>query len=205
MNRCVLRVLSVVVSLALLNGCRTYERLEAELFAAQRTNQQLIDQYNRLQQHTDARRAAVAISADDVAGVEGAEVENGGLRLGADSLFDLGKAALKDGEGDRIPVLDDVAAMLKDRYPGQKIIVEVYTGNEPLEEAREGHQYNIQLGLQRAANVFKYLNLKHGIPEERVAIFSSGTGQLPGAETAGSLQPNGKNRRVVFRLSAHSY
>ena len=202
MNNCVLRMLSAAVLPALLSGCGTHERLHQELMEAQRTNQQLIDQYNRLQQHTDARRSAVAISADDIAGVAGAEVENGGLRLGADSLFDLGKASLK---GERIDVLDDVATMLKDRYPGQKIIVEVHTDNEPLEEARAGYEYNIQLGLQRAANVFKYLNLKHGIPEERVAIFSSGTGKLPSAEPFGSRQGEGKNRRVVFRLSAHSY
>ena len=202
MNNCVLRVLSAAVLLALLSGCGTYDQLHEELMAAQRTNQQLIDQYNRLQQHTDARRAAVAISADDIAEVTGAEVENGGLRLGADSLFDPGKASLK---GDRIPVLDDVAGMLKERYPGQKIIVEVHTDNEALEEARDGYQYNIQLGLQRAANVFKYLNLNHGIPEERVAIFSSGTGKLPSADPAGSGQGKRKNRRVVFRLSAHSY
>ena len=109
MNRCVLRVLSAVVSLVLLSSCGTYERLQEELELAQRTNQQLID------------------------------------------------------------------------------------------------QYSIQLGLERATNVFKYLNLKHGIPEERVAIFSSGSGKPPSAEKAGSLQGTGKNRRVVFRLSAHSY
>ena len=202
MNRCVLRVLSAVVSLVLLSSCGTYERLQGELELAQRTNQQLIDQYNRLQQHTDARRSAVAISAEDIAGVEGAEVENGGLRLDAESLFDPGRASLK---AVRIPVLDEVAAMLKGRYPGQNIIVEVHTDDEPLEEERGAYQYSIQLGLERATNVFKYLNLKHGIPEERVAIFSSGPGKPPNAEKAGSLQGAGKNRRVVFRLSAHSY
>ena len=202
MNRCVLRVLCSVVALVLLNGCGTYERLTAELMAAQRTNQQLIDQYNRLQQHTNARRAAVAISAGDIAGVEGAEVENGGLRLGAESLFDPGQASLKS---DRIPVLDEIAALLKDRYPGQKIIVEVHTGDESLEAGEGTYQYRIQLGLERATNVFKYFNLKHGIPEERVAIFSSGTGKPPGSETAGSAPGVGKNQRVVFRLSAHRY
>lgn len=202
MNRCVLHVLCSVVSLVLLNGCGTYERLDAELMAAQRTNQQLIDQYNRLQQHTNARRAAVAISAADIAGVEGAEVENGGLRLGAESLFDPGQASLKS---ERIPALDKIAALLKDSYPGQKIIVEVHTGDEPLDTAAGGYQYRIQLGLERATNVFKYLNLEHGIPEERVAIFSSGTGKPPSSETAGSLQGGGKNQRVVFRLSAHRY
>ncbi len=200
MNSYVLRLLSAAGFLVVLSGCGTYDRLHEELMEAQRTNQQLIDQYNRLQQRTDARRAAVAISADDIAAVAGAEVENGGLRLGADSLFDLGKASLK---GDQVPVLDEVAAMLKDRYPGQKIIVEVHTDREALQEPPDGHQSNLQLGLQRGASVFKYLNLKHGIPEERVAIFSSGTGKLPGSEPAGPGQ--GKSRRVVFRLSAHSY
>lgn len=202
MNRRVLYVFPAAVSLALLSGCVAYDRLQGELELAQRTNQQLIDQYNRLQQHTDAQRSAVAISPDDIAGVEGAEVENGGLRLGADSLFDPGKAVLK---GDSLPVLDEVAVMLKGKYSGQKIIVEVHTDNEPPGETGEGYEYNLQLGLQRAANVFKYLNLKHGIPEERVAIFSFGTGKPLSTETVQTLQGRRKNRRVVFRLSAHSY
>ena len=202
MSSSVLRLMAAALFVPLLAGCVSYEKLKVQLYQAERANEQLIDQYNRLQQHTNARRAAVAISAGDIAGVEGAEVENGGLRLGAESLFDPGQASLKS---DRIPVLDEIAALLKDRYPGQKIIVEVHTGDESLEAGGRTYQYRIQLGLERATNVFKYFNLKHGIPEERVAIFSSGTGKPPGSEAAGSAPGAGKNQRVVFRLSAHRY
>ena len=82
MSRYVLRVFSAAVPLPLLllSCCAAYDRLQGELELAQRTNQQLIDRYNRLQQRTDARRSAVTISAPGIAGVGGAEVENGGLR-----------------------------------------------------------------------------------------------------------------------------
>ena len=203
MSRYVLRVFSAAVPLPLLlSGCAAYDRLQGELELAQRTNQQLIDRYNRLQQRTDARRSAVTISAPGIAGVEGAEVENGGLRPGAESLFDPGKAVLK---GDRLPVLDEVTEMLKGEYSGQKIIVEVDTDNEPLEETDGAYEYNLHPGFERAANVFKHLNLKHGIPEERVAIFRFGTGKPLSPEVAQTLPGRRKNRRVVFRLGAQSY
>ena len=88
---------------------------------------------------------------------------------------------------------------------GQKIIVEGHTDNEPLEQVAGASEYNLKLGFERATNVFKYLNLKHGIPQERVAIFSYGTSKPLSPETGHSPAERKKNRRVVFRLSAHHY
>ena len=197
-----LRTLAAVLSVLFLPGCESYERLKGELDRAERANEQLIDQYNRLQQRRDAQRAAVAISPGDIAGIEGAEVEDGGLSLGAGFLFNSGEAGLKS---EQLPVLDEVAKMLKTKYSGQKIIVEGHTDNEPLEQVTGASEYNLKLGFERATNVFKYLNLKHGISQERVALFSYGTSKPLRPETGHSPEGRKKNRRVVFRLSAHHY
>ena len=196
-----LRTLAAVLSVLFLPGCESYERLKGELDRAERANDQLIDQYNRLQQRRDAQRAAVAISPGDIAGIEGAEVEDGGLSLGAGFLFNSDEAGLKS---EQLPVLDEVAKMLKPKYSGQKIIVEGHT-DKPLEQVTGASEYNLKLGFERATNVFKYLNLKHGIPQERVAIFSYGTSKPLSPETGHSPAERKKNRRVVFRLSAHHY
>ena len=155
-----------------------------------------------MQQRRDAQRAAIAISPSDIPGIEGAEVEDGGLSLGAGSLFNSGEAGLKS---EQIPVLDEVAKMLKTKYSGQKIIVEGHTDNESLEQAAGASEYNLKLGFERATSVFKYANLKHGIPQERVAIFSYGTSKPLSPGTGHSPEGRKKNRRVVFRLSAHHY
>ena len=165
-------------------------------------NEQLIDQYNRLQQNRNAQRSVVAISQGDIAGIDGAEVEDGGLSLGAEFLFNSGDSKLKSEE---VPVLDEVAKMLKTKYSGQKIIVEGHTDNDPGKETNKDRQYNLKLGFDRASNVFKYLNLKHGIPQDRVAILSYGMSKPLNPETGHTPEGRKKNRRVVFRLSAHHY
>jgi len=201
-----LRWMAAVLFLPFLAGCGSYEKLKGELHQAERANEQLIDQYNRLQQRRNAQKSAVAISQGDIAGIDGAEVEDGGLSLGAEFLFNSGESRLKS---EQLPVLDEIATMLKTKYSGQKIIVEGHTDNEPGKKPGEPtgglSEYNLRLGFDRASNVFKYLNLKHGIPRDRIAIFSYGTSKPLNPETGHTPQGRQKNRRVVFRLSAHHY
>ena len=202
MSSSVLRLVAAALFLPLMAGCVSYEKLKVQLYQAERANEQLIDQYNRLQQNRNAQRSVVAISQGDIAGIDGAEVEDGGLSLGAEFLFNSGDSKLKSEE---VPVLDEVAKMLKTKYSGQKIIVEGHTDNEPGKETNEDRQYNLKLGFDRASNVFKYLNLKHGIPQDRVAILSYGMSKPLNPETGHTPEGRKKNRRVVFRLSAHHY
>ena len=202
MSSPVLRLMTAALFLPLMAGCVSYEELKVQLYQAERANEQLIDQYNRLQQNRNAQRSVVAISQGDIVGIDGAEVEDGGLSLGAEFLFNSGDSKLKSEE---VPVLDEVARMLKTKYSGQKIIVEGHTDNEPGKETNEDRQYNLKLGFDRASNVFKYLNLKHGIPQDRVAILSYGMSKPLNPETGHTPEGRKKNRRVVFRLSAHHY
>ena len=202
MSSPVLRLMAAALFLPLMAGCVSYEKLKVQLYQAERANEQLIDQYNRLQQNRNAQRSVVAISQGDIAGIDGAEVEDGGLSLGAEFLFNSGDSKLKSEE---LPVLDEVAKMLKTKYSGQKIIVEGHTDNDPGKETNKDRQYNLKLGFDRASNVFKYLNLKHGIPQDRVAILSYGMSKPLNPETGHTPEGRKKNRRVVFRLSAHHY
>ena len=202
MSSPVLRLMAAALFLPLMAGCVSYEKLKVQLYQAERENEQLIDQYNRLQQNRNAQRSVVAISQGDIAGIDGAEVEDGGLSLGAEFLFNSGDSKLKSEE---VPVLDEVAKMLKTKYSGQKIIVEGHTDNDPGKETNKDRQYNLKLGFDRASNVFKYLNLKHGIPQDRVAILSYGMSKPLNPETGHTPEGRKKNRRVVFRLSAHHY
>lgn len=202
MSSPVLRLMAAALFLPLMAGCVSYEKLKVQLYQAERVNEQLIDQYNRLQQNRNAQRSVVAISQGDIAGIDGAEVEDGGLSLGAEFLFNSGDSKLKSEE---VPVLDEVAKMLKTKYSGQKIIVEGHTDNDPGKETNKDRQYNLKLGFDRASNVFKYLNLKHGIPQDRVAILSYGMSKPLNPETGHTPEGRKKNRRVVFRLSAHHY
>ena len=202
MSSPVLRLMAAALFLPLMAGCVSYEKLKVQLYQAERANEQLIDQYNRLQQNRNAQRSVVAISQGDIAGIDGAEVEDGGLSLGAEFLFNSGDSKLKSEE---VPVLDEVAKMLKTKYCGQKIIVEGHTDNDPGKETNKDRQYNLKLGFDRASNVFKYLNLKHGIPQDRVAILSYGMSKPLNPETGHTPEGRKKNRRVVFRLSAHHY
>ena len=198
MSSSALRLVSAALCVPLLVGCVTYEKLKVQLNQAERANEQLIDQYNRLQQRRNAQRSAVAISQADIAGIKDAEVEDGGLSLKAELLFNPSEARLKSED---LPVLDEVATMFKTRYSGQMIIVEVHTDNEP--------DYNLKFGSQRATNVFKYLNKKHELPQDRVTIVVFGMSKPlnpEGEPEAGlPLEERKKDNRIVFRLSAHHY
>jgi len=95
MSSPVLRLMTAALFLPLMAGCVSYEKLKVQLYQAERANEQLIDQYNRLQQNRNAQRSVVAISQGDIAGIDGAEVEDGGLSLGAEFLFNSGDSELK--------------------------------------------------------------------------------------------------------------
>ena len=200
MRKLVVRGLAVVCALSLLSGCVSYgeySKLKGELELSQQANRQLIDQYNRLLVKTNRQAAEGTISeAEHKAALaqledlraqlqkqqgasftnedvpEGAKIEEGGISLGSNLLFNSGMASLK--KGSHFPSLDSIASSLKGKYAGYNIIIEGHTDNEPLNKTKKLYEYNLKLGFERATNVFKYLNLKHGIPEGRVTIFSFG-------------------------------
>jgi len=147
-----------------------------------------------------ARATDVAIDKADVDAIDGAEYEEGGIRLGEELLFNSGEAKLKSSQ---LPVLDQIADLLERRYAGQSIIVEGHTDNVPLVKTLGLFQYNVNLGYQRAYHVFQYLQSKHGIPENQFRLESFGFTKPVDPATADSDTGRRTNRRVVIRLSGH--
>ncbi|MFP6737691.1 MAG: hypothetical protein VCD34_03005, partial [Planctomycetota bacterium] len=182
MRKLVVRGLAVVCALSLLSGCVSYgeySKLKGELELSQQANRQLIDQYNRLLVKTNRQAADGTISeADHKAALaqledlraqlqkqqgasftsedvpEGAKIEEGGISLGSNLLFNSGMASLKKTA--HFPALDSIAGSLKGKYSGYNIIIEGHTDNEPLNKTKKLYEYNLKLGFERATNVFKY-------------------------------------------------
>jgi len=227
MRRLVVRGLVVVCVLPLLVGCVSYgeyNRLKGELELAEQANRQLIDQYNRLLVKTNRQAADGTISEEEHKAAlaqlaalreqlksqegtsfakedlpDGAKIEAGGISLGSGLLFNSGMASLKKAA--HFPALDQLAGSLKGKYADYNIIIEGHTDNEPLKQTKKLYEYNLKLGFERATNVFKYLNLKHGVPEARVTIFSYGMSKPLNPDTASTKDGRRDNRRVVFRLA----
>ena len=227
MRRLVVRGLVVVCVLPLLVGCVSYgeyNRLNGELELAEQANRQLIDQYNRFLVKTNRQAADGTISEEEHKAAlaqlaalreqlknqegasfakedlpDGAKIEEGGISLGSGLLFNSGMASLK--KATHFPALDQLAGSLKGKYSDYNIIIEGHTDNEPLKQTKKLYEYNLKLGFERATNVFKYLNLKHGIPEGRVTIFSYGMSKPLNPDTASTKEGRRDNRRVVFRLA----
>lgn len=111
-----------------------------------------------------------------------------------DILFRSGSDAI--GPSGR-STLDEVAQLLKSKYPGERFHLVGHTDNVPIQ--RSGHEYNLNLGLKRAIMVFRYLNREHGFPESQFSVASYG--ETRPRVPNDSPENRSKNRRVeLFRV-----
>lgn len=203
-------------------GCvpyQTYEQTRADLDKAKELNADLTKKYNQavlrlkekdsganhdacnaryaeLQKEFMNRPAVTpAFTADDLKRVRGAEEEEGGgLRLGEALLFPEGSDRLKP---EAFRTLDEIIALLKDTYPGEKVIIEGHTDNQPLQKTLTLWKQNMNLGYARARAVFTYF-LDHGIPESRMGVHSYSFNK-PVDSTKTGPESWKENRRVVIR------
>jgi len=108
------------------------------------------------------------------------------VRFGFDKaeLSDTAKAAL-----------DEFATQLKAQYNR-----DVYIEIQGHTDATGSEEYNIELGLERAEAVRRYLNQKHGIPLHRMSVISYGESE-PIADND-TRDGRGQNRRVVLVVLA---
>ena len=134
----------------------------------------------------------------DIQGMPDAKLESGGIALGSELLFNPGQSQLKSSQ---LPQLDQLASLLETKYPGQRVIVEGHTDNQPLKSVKNLYFYNINLGFERAYSVFKYLEKKHAIPESRFRIVTFGQTKPIDPSTANTEEGRAMNRRVVIRLA----
>lgn len=90
------------------------------------------------------------------------------VRVPGDVLFDAGKIELKQGSRS---TLNQIANVIKDRYPSNAVRVEGYTDTDPIRRSK--WKDNLELSLQRAATVHRYLQTR-GLDSEQ--IYAAGFG-----------------------------
>ncbi len=104
------------------------------------------------------------------------------VRVPGDVLFSPGKVTLKSSAK---RTLNQIAQVIKTDYPDQEIRVEGYTDSDPIR--RSGWKDNLELSLQRAAAVERYLT-QQGLDADR--LYSAGFGESKPQST------KAKSRRV---------
>lgn len=200
-----LRVLGVgLLALAMLGGCQS-NRLKEERNALFQQNQELQAELEAKRAALDAAENERAALANQVAqlqaqlaqrpqpagrtgfeGIEGIEAEReaGGIavRVPGDVLFPSGRAELRSASQ---KTLDQIAAVIKSQYPGNTIRIEGYTDTDPIRKSKWAD--NLELSLQRAAAVHRYLQKKGLDPKQ---MYAAGFGQWHPRET------KQKSRRV---------
>jgi outer membrane protein OmpA-like peptidoglycan-associated protein len=91
--------------------------------------------------------------------------------------------------------LDQFATQLKGEYNR-----DVYVEIQGHTDATGPDQYNLELGLERAEAVRRYLSREHGIPLHRMSVISYGEAE-PISDN-GSREGRAQNRRVVLVVLA---
>jgi chemotaxis protein MotB len=126
---------------------------------------------------------------NQIAGVEvfASGVGSVTVRIPDAILFSPGRADLKDSAR---KTLDQVAGVLRGEYSGKVIRVEGYTDTDPIKKS--GWKDNLELSLQRAASVHRYLASK-GVDGSR--MYAAGFGQSK------PLSSKEKSRRVEIVVS----
>lgn len=169
-------------------GCANKGSTSTEPNPLAAENQQLQARVSQLQSQLAAAQAAQsALAARDarikeleakqqpaqIAGLETTyDVAKGELTVNVpgDVLFDSGRDALKPAS---LKTLDSVIAALKKDYAGKMIRVEGHTDTDPIRSTKGQFIDNLDLSLNRAAAVSRYL-IKHAIPAKEIATVGFG-------------------------------
>ncbi|MDO8661960.1 MAG: OmpA family protein [Candidatus Omnitrophota bacterium] len=106
-----------------------------------------------------------------------------------DLLFDSGKAKIKPGA---YPLLDKVAAVLKDNMASFNVGIEGYTDNVPIQHSK--WKSNWELSSARSLSVLHYLVNKEGVSPERLSAI--GFGEFRPVASNDTKEGRKQNRRV---------
>lgn len=189
--RMLITTLTVLVGFAALTGC-TNQRLKEERDALWAQNQELQDELDRTRQALDAAQLELANRAgpmdatgfESIPGVDVSRTAAGNIsvQVPGDVLFASGKVELRN---DAKQTLNQVIGVLQSQYSGATVRVAGYTDTDPIK--RSGWKDNLELSLQRAATVHRYLQ-QQGIDPQR--MYAAGYGEWRPRET------KAKSRRV---------
>ena len=120
--------------------------------------------------------------AGDQPGIEGIETSYDAaagtltVNLPGDVLFASGQDSLKDSAR---ATLDKVISAVKRDYAGKRIRVEGHTDSDPIVKTKDKYLDNLDLSLNRAAAVTRYLETK-GIPASQITTSGYGPARPKG-------------------------
>ena len=191
-----LSVLMVLGLVAMLTGCQSTADLKAErdaLFAQNTELQDELDQTRTALEAAEADRVAISDQVDDLEAkladaraskapalqantgfddISGVEIIHGAgrvtIRVPGDVLFASGKVSVKDNAKKTLARIADV---IKSDYPRNTIRIEGYTDSDKIKKS--GWKDNLQLSMERAAAVQRYLASK-GVDDKK--MYAAGFG-----------------------------
>ena len=149
------------------------DRKDAQIFDLESRQSELLAQQGSFA-NTAAASTATSVADDPFAGLEDgitstvtdARVT---IRIPGDVLFAAGKVELQKGVQKS---LNRIASIIGDEYPTEIIRVEGYTDTDPIKKS--GWKDNLELSLQRAAAVTRYL-AQRGVDADR--LYAAGFGE----------------------------
>jgi flagellar motor protein MotB len=160
-----------------------YNRLQAELAARESRISELEKSLKTVEPGQDPAIAGVETSYD-------AKTRTLTVNLPGDILFPAGMNTLKKSA---YPTLDKIVAALKNDYKGKKVEVKGHTDSDPIAKTKKIYKDNLELSLERAATVTRYLESKGVDPK---SIQTTGLGEnAPRDEKNKAL-----NRRVEISV-----
>ena len=178
-------------------GDEAYRNLEARLIHSNQVNDEL---RRRLDGLDDGRFEGPRFSKADFEAVPGVVWEDGKLIISDSILFNSGEASLKSTAQ---KTLDQLAGVLKTRYPGEVFDIVGHTDNVPLVKTRKRWRTNMRLGFERAYAVFQFLQLNHSMSEDQFLVHSYGFLRPTNPATQNTTAGRAKNRRVeIYRAGA---
>jgi len=208
-NRKLVVLLVVVVSLSFMSGCTDYKKKydylnvehqnlkgrfenlqarEQQLAARIAQDQQTIDELQRQIEELNKTPADATgfgegydVAFDPAAGTITVTLPN-------TILFESGKASLKNATSAE---LDHILSVLKQKYPEKDVDVVGHTDTDPIRKS--SWKDNWELSAERALSVARYL-IQHGIPESRVRAAGCGPARPVAPNT--SAADKARNRRV---------
>ncbi len=137
---------------------------------------------------TSLRQPTPGQSNPGIAGIETSYDASAGtvtVNLPGDVLFDSGSVTLKESAKS---TLSKVATAIKSDYSGRAVRVEGHTDSDPIRKTQGKWDDNLDLSLNRAAAVTRYLE-SQGVPPKLITTSGFGPHQPRGANKA-------QNRRV---------
>ncbi len=178
-----------------LNGRLASLRGENENLAVRASTEQ--ERAAELQARLEALASASPVEAStrgplpDIPDVE-VRYNRGRLSIGIANTvtFSSGATILKKSAGQ---VLKNVARVLLEEYPNNRIYIEGHTDKAPISKTKNKFEDNLHLSTERARAVRKYLIASCNFPENQVAIV--GFGEFDPRESSSTLVSE-RDRRV---------